>query len=239
MKFIRVKDYDEVSELGFKIIEKTLKRKKDAVINFTTGDSPRGLVNRLADSINDGLDVSEATFMNLDEYVCPRATSLTVYNFMHNHLYDKIKTQPKNVFLLNGEAEDLDAELADYKAKLDKYPADVQIVGLGVNGHIGANEPGTPFDKELFVADSHEATIRRHMEQYDYTYEEVPKQMITLGMKDVMKAKTVLLLVSGEVKAEAMRNLIYEAIDVEYPASILRTHPNFICIYDDAAASKL
>lgn len=239
MKFIKVKDYEEVSQLGFELVKKELEENKSAVINFTTGDSPRGMITKLAESINDGLDISEATFMNLDEFIGPKEMNLSVHNFMNNTLYDKIDTMPKNVFMIDGETDDFEKEIADYKEKLEKYPADIQILGLGVNGHIGANEPGTSFDQELFLSDSQEASIVRHMEQYDLSREEVPKQMITLGTKDIMNAKKVILLVSGKAKAEAMRNLVHEAIDEKYPASILKTHDNFICIYDEDAGSLI
>lgn len=239
MKFIKVKDYEEVSQLGFELVEKELKENKSAVINFTTGDSPRGMITKLADSINDGLDISEATFMNLDEFICPKDMNLSVHNFMKITLYDRISTMPKNIFMIDGETEDVEKEIENYKQKLKEYPTDIQILGLGVNGHIGANEPGTSFDQEVFLSDSQEASIVRHMEQYDLSREEVPKQMITLGTKNIMDAKKVILLVSGKAKAEALYNLIYKGIDEEYPASILKTHENFICIYDEDAGSLI
>ncbi|NLC54474.1 MAG: glucosamine-6-phosphate deaminase [Erysipelothrix sp.] len=239
MKFIKVKDYEAVSQLGFEIVEKQLASNKASVINFTTGDSPRGLILKLAKKINEGLDISQATFMNLDEFICPKEMNLSVYNFMHETLYNKIVKKPKNIFMLDGETTDVNEEIKAYKEKLEKYPADIQILGLGVNGHIGANEPGTSFDQEVFLSDSQPASIKRHMEQYDLTADQVPLQMITLGTKDIMKAKTVLLLVSGEAKAKAMYDLIYKGIDKAYPASVLKTHDNFICIYDEAAGSLI
>lgn len=239
MKFYKLKDYEEVSQKGFEIVKAQLEIKKDAVINFTTGDSPRGLIRKLAHSINEGLDISQATFMNLDEFICSKKMTLSVHNFMYSTLYNQIENKPKNIFMINGEAEDLDHEIENYRQKLKEYPADIQVLGLGVNGHIGANEPGTSFDQEIFLSDSHEASIVRHMEQYNLSRETVPKQMITLGTQDIMNAQTVLLLVSGPKKAEAMRNLIYEGVDIKYPASILKTHPNFICIYDEEAGSLI
>lgn len=239
MQFIKVKDYEAVSELGHKIVKEELENNPSAVINFTTGDSPRGMITKLAESINNGLDISEATFMNLDEFIGPKEMNLSVHNFMNNTLYDKISDMPKNIFMLDGETDDVESEIKDYKEKLEQYPADIQILGLGVNGHIGANEPGTSFDQEVFLSDSDEKSIVRHMEQYDLSRQEVPKQMITLGTKDIMNANQVILLVSGKAKAEAMRNLIYEGINKQYPASILKTHENFICIYDEEAASLI
>lgn len=239
MKFIKVKNYEEVSQMGFDLVKAELEKNKEAVINFTTGDSPLGLITKLADSINDGLDISEATFMNLDEFICEKAMPISVHSFMHRTLYDKIENKPKNIFLIDGENKDTDQEIKDYKKILAEHPVDIQIVGLGVNGHIGANEPGDSFDNEVFLSDSHEASIQRHIDQYDLTRETVPLQMITLGTKNIMDAKTVLLLVSGKAKAEAMRNLVYKEVSEDYPASILKTHENFICIYDEEAGSLL
>lgn len=239
MRFIKVKDYDEMSALAYEMVEAELKSNKDAVISFTTGFSPKGLIDILVDKINDGLDISEATFMNLDEYVCPREMDICVYQWMNNNFYDKIKFKPKHSYLLDGSLEDLEPELKRYKEILNNNPRDIQILGLGVNGHIGANEPGDSFDQELFVSTSREASVVRHMEAYNLSREDVPTQMITLGMSEIMESKIPILLVSGKNKAEALRNLFYKEIDVEYPATILRTHPNFICIYDEDAGSLL
>lgn len=239
MQFIKVKDYEAVSKLAHDMIKKELSENKEAVISFTTGYSPKLTIDLLAQSINDGLDISQATFMNLDEYVCPRDMDISVHSFMHKTLYNVINQQPKNKFLINGDASDMDTEINAYKQILKDYPRDIQVLGLGVNGHIGANEPGDDFDKEVFVSNSRERSIVRHMEQYGLSREDVPKQMVTLGMKDVMAAKIPLLLVSGKDKAEAMRNLVHQAIDTEYPATILRSHENFICIYDEDAGSLI
>lgn len=239
MKFVKVKNYEEVSQLGFELVKAELENNKKAVINFTTGYSPKGLIEKLVASINDGLDVSEATFMNLDEYVIAKDNSLSVHSFMHENLYDKIESKPKNYFLLDGESEDFDAEIKDYKEKLQQYPADIQILGLGTNGHVGANEPGASFEKKLYLSDLADASRERHTEQYDMDLKDVPTQMLTLGMKDVMKAKTPILMVSGKAKAQALRDLIYEGVSEEFPASILKTHENFICIYDEDAGSLL
>lgn len=239
MQFIRVKDYDEMSQLAYELVQQQLKTKKDSVIGFTTGYSPGGLVERVVEGINDGLDVSEATFLNLDEYVCPRDMDIAVHSWMNTNLYKKITAKPKNVFLLDGSVTDIDSEIKRYKKILDEYPRDIQILGLGVNGHIGANEPGDAFDKEIFLSTNQEASVLRHMEAYDLSREDVPKQMITLGMKDIMSTKVPILLVSGKDKAEAMKNLIMGEVDTKYPSTILRTHPNFICIYDEDAASLI
>src|SRR5699024_4484809 len=120
-----------------------------------------------------------------------------------------------------------------------KYPRDLQILGLGVNGHLGANEPGTPFDSRLFLADSDESTIQSTMGYQNLTREEAPTQMLTLGLADMMEAKKVLLVASGERKAEAVKATIEGPINEDCPASILRAHPNAIFIIDDAAASLL
>ena len=240
MKTILVKDYDEMTKVTYDIITKAIEENNEAVISMTTGGSPRGLFGLLVDDINnDRIDISNTTFMNLDEYVGPKNDPYTVNTFMHDNLYSKIKTQPKNVFLLDGSVEDVDTEIERYKEILDQYPRDVQIIGLGTNGHIGANEPGTPFDSTIFLAQHDESTILSTMREYKLEREDTPTAMITLGFTEILDAKTAVLMVSGERKAEAVKHILEGEITTEWPASYLRDKSNVILVLDEAAASLL
>ena len=165
----------------------------------------------------------------------------TVYTYMYEKFYNLIDSRPKVVELLDGslKGEELDAEIDRYRKVLDKYPRDLQILGLGVTGHLAANEPGTAFDNRLFLADSDESTIQSTMGYNNLTREEAPSQMLTLGLADIMEAKTVLLVASGERKAKAVRDTIEGPINEDCPATILRAHPNAIFIIDEAAGSLL
>ena len=160
MKLIKVKNYEEMTEVLLKLFVEQIEKKPDSVLSFTTGYTPEGLLDRLAERINQGLDVSRCIFCNLDEYVGKKDGVYSVYHFMHEHLYDKISNGPKEIHMMDAEAADQKAELERYAGILKKYPRDIQLLGLGTNGHIGANEPGTPADSTLFVADSCESTIQ-------------------------------------------------------------------------------
>ncbi len=239
MKVIKVKNYDEMTDEILKIYIEQVKNKKESILSFTTGGTPKDFLLKFAEEINKGLDVSQCKFFNLDEYVGKREKVYSVYSFMKTHLYDLIKTQPKEIHMMNAEAEDKQAEIERYKKLLDENPRDIQLLGLGTNGHIGANEPGTSFDSTLFVADSHESTIIATKNLFNLSIEETPTQMFTMGFKEIMAAKCVILAASGIKKAEAVKKVIEGEIIEEVPASILKKHENFIFIIDEEAASLL
>lgn len=240
MEIIRTKDYQEMSKKAYEIVAEVLKNKKDAVINTTTGASYDGLFELLVQAVNNGeLEIDESVIINLDEYIAERQKPFTVYTYMHKKFYDLITKHPKVIELLDGSLEDHQSEIDRFKYVLEKYPRDLQIVGLGVNGHLGANEPGTPFDSRIFLADSDESTIQSTMLYNNLTREEAPSQMITLGLADIMEAKEILLVASGERKAQAVKETIEGPISVDCPATVLRNHPNVTFIIDSAAASLL
>ena len=240
MELILVKDYDEMSQVAFDFIKEVIEEKADATISMTTGGTPRGLFKLMVDAIQkDTLDISKTTFLNLDEYIGPKNDPYTVYRFMHDNLYNLIDKKPETIFLIDGEGEDVDAELKRYGQILANHPRDVQILGLGTNGHIGANEPGTPFDSTLFLADHTESTIQSTMAGFNITREQAPTQMITLGFCEILEAEHVILMVSGVSKAEALKHVLEGEISEAWPASYLKNKENVIIIADEAAASKL
>lgn len=239
MKIIKVKDYDTMTQELLELFTKQIKAKPDSVLSFTTGGTPRGLLEELAKAINQGLDVKQCVFCNLDEYVGKKTEIYSVYHFMNAHLYDRINHKPKEIFMMNAEAENHEMELKRYKEILDQYPRDLQLLGLGTNGHIGANEPGTPFDSSLFVADSCESTIQATQDLFKLTREETPTQMFTMGFREIMAARCVILAASGVSKAEAVKKIIEGSVTEDVPASYLKTHENFIFIIDEDAASML
>lgn len=239
MKTIFVKDYAEMSKKGYEYIKEVIETKEQPVISMTTGGSPRGLFTLLVNDINNGLDISNTTIMNLDEYIGPKDAVYTVKTFMYENLYNKIDVQPKNIFLIDGEAEDTDKEIARYKAILDQHPRDIQVLGLGTNGHIGANEPGTPFDSTMFLAQHDESTIESTIKGYGISREEAPTEMLTLGFTEILEAEKIILLVSGKSKAEAVKALLEGEISPDCPATALRNSENAIVIIDEEAASLL
>ncbi|MDY0394533.1 6-phosphogluconolactonase [Virgibacillus halophilus] len=141
--------------------------------------------------------------------------------------------------MIDGAAQDTDKEIARYKEILDQYPRDIQLLGLGTNGHIGANEPGTPFDSTMFLAQHDESTIQSTMKEYGIGREEAPTEMLTLGFTEILAAKQVILLVSGKHKAEAVKALLEGEITPDCPATALRNSDHTVVIIDEDAASLL
>lgn len=240
MKIIKTKDYTELSQESFKVIKETLASNDQPSINTTTGASYDGTFELLVQAINAGeLSLAHSIWTNLDEYIAKRDRSFTVYTYMHKKFYDLIKSKPKYIGLIDGSVSDIQAEIDRYNEVLKKYPRDLQIVGLGVNAHLGANEPGTSFNSRLFLADSVESTIQSTMQYHGLSREEAPTQMITMGLADIMEAKHILVASSGVRKAQAVKDTLEGPIHEECPASILRNHPNVTFIMDEAAASLL
>jgi len=239
MKLIRVSNYDAMTQCLLDIFVKQIKSKPDSVLSFTTGATPKGLLESLAKEVNKGLDISKSTFCNLDEYVGKKSGIYSVYSFMHRHFYDVVKQHPKNIFMLDAEAKDKIAEIKKYAQILAQYPRDIQLLGLGTNGHVGANEPGTSFNSTLFVADSHESTIKATQNLFNLKYEETPRQMFTMGFKEIMVAECVILAASGKSKAEAVKKVVEGGVTKDVPASYLKTHKNFVLIIDEDSASLL
>lgn len=240
MQIIQTKDYEKMSKQAFNVIVNVLNKTEDAVINTTTGASYDKVFQLLVEAINsNNLSIKNKIIMNLDEFIADRDKPFTVYTYMQKKFYSLIKSKPKLVELLDGSVTDLQSEIDRYNEVLKKYPRDLQILGLGVNGHLGANEPGTSFNSRLFCANSEESTIQSTMKYYNLSREEAPTKMFTLGLADIMEAKEILLTASGERKAKAVKATIEGPINENCPASILRAHPNVTFIIDDAAASLL
>lgn len=240
MKTIFVENYDEMSKRTFEIIKEAIEINPEAVISMTTGGTPRGLFELLVEAINEGtLDVSNTTFMNLDEYVGPKDAVYTVNTFMYENFYNRIKVQPKNIFLIDGSSDNIEKEIERYTSILNEYKRDVQIVGLGTNGHIGANEPGTSFDSTIFLASHDESTIQSTMNEYGVSRKEAPNAMITLGFTEILDSKKVVLMVSGKHKAEAVKGIFEGEVTVDLPASYLRDKDNVVMVLDKDAASLL
>src|SRR5690625_717552 len=239
MEIIYVKDYDEMSEMGFQVIKEVIETKESPVVSLNTGGTPKGLYKYLVEAINQGLNINDTTILSLDEYIGPKDAVYTVKNYMHKRLIDLVNQKPKNIFLMDGDTQDTDEEIKRYKELLAKYPRDIQLLGLGTNAHLGANEPGTPFDTMMFLAQHHESTIQATMREYGIDREEAPTEMLTLGLKEIAEAKNVLLLASGKHKAQAVKNLVEGEITPDCPASILRDCKNATIIVDEEAASLL
>lgn len=240
MKVIRVKDYQELSSRASNIIADLLKKKPDATLGLATGSTPVGLYqNLIVMNQNKEISFSKVKTYNLDEYCnLPRSHKQSYYTFMHENLFNHVDIKEENVHIPSSSGKDLNQLCADYNQALHQATIDLQVLGIGANGHIGFNEPGTSFDQETFIVRLTEKT-RKDNQRFFNSLDEVPNQAITMGIKNIMQAKQILLLISGKNKAEAARNLIEGQVTENFPASVLKNHGNVIVILDEEAASLL
>jgi glucosamine-6-phosphate deaminase len=233
MKVIRVKDQAEGSKKAFELIKKGMENGVK-VLGLATGSTPEGLYKEMVAS---DLDFSEMTSINLDEYVGLDGTSDQSYRyFMNHHLFD---AKPfKTTFVPDGVASDLEKAAAEYEAIVDANPIDIQILGIGHNGHIGFNEPGTAVDSLTSVVDLTQSTINANSIYFDKK-EDVPTKAVSMGIASILKSKEIILMAWGAGKADAIKGMINDEASVDCPASLLRNHDNVIVIVDEEAASKL
>ena len=240
MKVIITENYAEMSQKAAEIIMEIVKNNPKAVLGLATGSSPIGTYQLLAkDCKENGTSYSQVSTVNLDEYVGLTADHDQSYAyFMRDNLFNHIDIDLANTNLPSGVAADLAAECDRYNALLENYKQDVQVLGLGSNGHIGFNEPGTPFDSVTHLVDLTENTIKDNSRLFA-SIDEVPRQALSMGIKNIMNAKSILVVVSGKNKAEAVRGMVKGEITPELPASVLQLHPFVTVICDKDAASLL
>lgn len=234
MKKIIVKDNIEGAKVGFEIVKEALENNKLNVFGLATGSTPESFYKLLRES---DLDFTNTVSVNLDEYVGLEPTHNQSYNyFMKQNLFD---AKPFKVnYLPNGAAADTAEESAKYEKIMENNPIDLQILGIGSNGHIGFNEPGASFDSVTREVNLVEETIQANSRNFD-SIDEVPKTAISMGIASILKAKKIILFAYGKNKAEAIRRMIEEAPTTDLPASALQNHPDVTIIIDEDAASKL
>ena len=233
MQIIRVANAEEGGKKAFELIKEGMNNGAK-VLGLATGSRPETLYKEMTAS---DVDFTEMTSVNLDEYVGLGGEDEQSYRyFMNKHLFDK---KPfKETFVPNGKAEDLDAASAEYEKIIDAHPVDIQILGIGQNGHIGFNEPGTPLDSLTHVVELTESTINANKRYFDKV-EDVPTRAVSMGIGSIMKGKKMILMAYGEAKAEAIKGMIDGPVTTDMPASALQNHQDVVVIIDDAAASKL
>ena len=233
MQIIRVANAEEGGKKAFELIKEGMNNGAK-VLSLATGSTPETLYKEMTAS---DVDFTEMTSVNLDEYVGLGGEDEQSYRyFMNKHLFDK---KPfKETFVPNGKAEDLDAASAEYEKIIDAHPVDIQILGIGQNGHIGFNEQGTPLDSLTHVVELTESTINANKRYFDKV-EDVPTRAVSMGIGSIMKGKKMILMAYGEAKAEAIKGMIDGPVTTDMPASALQNHQDVVVIIDDAAASKL
>lgn len=241
MKIYKEKDYNAVSLVAAQLVANQIKEKEDSILGLATGSSPVGMYKELVDMYNAGeISFKKIRTVNLDEYAGLADDDVNSYHyFMNQHLFSKVDIDPANTHLPNGIATDPDAECASYEAMVQSLGGvDLQVLGLGENGHIGFNEPGTPFTEVTHLVDLTESTIRANSRLFE-KIEDVPRQAYSMGIKTIMSAKRILLIVTGPAKADALAKVLTGPVTEAVPGSVLQTHPDVTVICDKAAASQL
>ena len=228
MKIIRTKDYEEMSRKAANLISAQILLKPDCVLGLATGSTPIGIYDQLVEWYKKGdLDFSTVKTVNLDEYKgLTRDNEQSYYYFMHHHLFDRVNIDEENTHVPNGKVENGDEECLRYEALIKSMGGvDLQLLGLGRNGHIGFNEPAADFPKITHCVDLTESTIEAN-KRFFASADEVPRQAYTMGIGTIMKADKILVVANGENKADAVAAMVQGKINPEVPASILQLHNN-------------
>lgn len=239
MKIIKAKDYNDMSRKAANIISAQVIMKPDCVLGLATGSSPEGTYKQLVERYNNGdLDFGDVTTVNLDEYRgLPKENEQSYDYFMHSHFFDYVNINPERTFLPDGMNEDPEQECKRYEEVIRSTGGvDLQLLGLGHNGHIGFNEPGEVFEKGTHCVDLQPSTIEAN-KRFFASADEVPKQAYSMGIQTIMMAKKILVVVSGADKAEAVKNAFFGPVTPKVPGSILQMHPDVTVVADEAALS--
>lgn len=241
MNIIKAENYKEMSQLAAKYLIKQVNEKPNSVLGLATGSTPEGLYKEIIHHYTEG-DVSfkEVATFNLDEYVgLSKDNDQSYYYYMHNLLFDHIDIKDEQANLPNGNTENLQEACKQYESSIQEAGGiDIQILGIGLNGHIGFNEPGTSFASQTHIVELDESTRKANARFFD-SIDDVPAQAITMGIDSIMQSRQIILLVSGSQKAEALEKLVNGPITEKFPASILQKHANVTIIADHDAAAKL
>lgn len=236
---IKVDDYEQMSAEAAKIIINLVKKKPSASLGLATGSSPVGTYERLIrDHEQNGTKYATVTTYNLDEYVGISPSHHQSYAFfMKEHLFDKIDILAKNTHIPSGSSLDLEKVCEEYEAKIKGIGGvDLQVLGVGTNGHIGFNEPGISFSSKVHVAELAQET-RDSNARFFNSHEEVPKQAVTMGISTILLSKKIVLLASGKAKSYALKALLKDELNEEIPINALRYHRDVTIIADKEALS--
>lgn len=241
MRIYREKDYDAMSRRAAHVMAAEIIHRPDCVLGLATGSTPIGMYKQLIQWNKAGdITFKEVRTVNLDEYkgLSPEHDQGYRY-FMQKQLFDHVDILPENTRVPDGLAADADAECAAYDAYIRSLGGiDLQLLGVGHNGHIGFNEPGDAFELETHVVDLQESTINANA-RFFASRDDVPRQAMTMGIKSIMLARQILVVVSGEDKADIVKAAFTGPVTPHVPASILQMHPNVVLVGDKAAMSKL
>lgn len=235
MKLTVTNSYEKLSKLAAEYIAAQVILKPDSVLGLATGSSPVGVYKCLVEKFNKGcLDFSDVISINLDEYVGLDGSHEQSYRyFMQDHFFNYVNIKPENTFVPNGCASDLAAECSEYDARVTRLGGiDLQLLGIGPDGHIGFNEPDDHFTAETHVVDLLPSTIEANSRFFS-SIDEVPKQAVSMGMGSIMKAKKILLIANGKAKKDVLMEALNGKITPNLPASLLQLHRDVTVIFSE------
>lgn len=239
MRVIVCENYEEMSVRAAEMVSAQVLLKPKSVLGLATGSTPIGMYENLVQRYRAGeLDFSEVTTFNLDEYYpILRSNPNSYFTYMHEHLFDHVNLNPENCHILNGETNDPEGECAAFDKAIEASGGiDLQILGIGNNGHIGFNEPGSFLYTKTHKTDLTESTIQANSRFFGGG--DQPTCALTMGLSGILKAKKIVLMASGDAKKNAIRQLMSDSVETNSPATMLNVHPDVTIICDRAAAGK-
>ena len=241
MRIYKAKDYEEMSRKAAGIVSAQIIMKPDCVLGLATGSTPVGLYKQLIEWYRNGdLDFSGVRTVNLDEYKgISRENDQSYYYFMHQNLFDHVNIPAENTHLPDGMEPDSEKECRRYEELIQSMGSvDLQLLGIGHNGHIGFNEPADAFDKQVHCVNLTQSTIEAN-KRFFASAKEVPRQAYTMGIQTIMRSKKILIIANGEGKADIVRDAFFGPITPMVPASVLQLHNDVTLVADEAALSKI
>ena len=241
IKVIRAKDYEEMSRKAAAVMAAQIISKEDTVLGLATGSTPEGLYANLVKAYQAGnLDFSKVRTVNLDEYQgLPREHDQSYYYFMNYHLFQHVNMAADANNLPNGMNEDIQAECERYHGVIESMGGvDMQLLGIGGNGHIGFNEPSDHFEQKTHCVALAEDTINANS-RFFASEDEVPRRAFSMGIGEIMAAKKILMVANGKGKAQAVKDMLTGPVTPQVPASILQFHPDVVLVADEDALSLL
>ena len=240
MHIVVCKDYEEMSRRAAEIVAEQVKKRPDGLISFPGGDTPLGMVHVFADMVNEGkVDISRTHYVSLDEWVgLSNEDEGSCGLFNQQNLLSRLQHPFAGAHIINGAAEDIESERIALNDYISQYgPLDVSVLGIGMNGHLGFNENGVDFDLDAHIIPLSETTLKVMTKYFGEKFH--PTHGISQGIRQIMAAKTVILIANGAHKAEILKKAVHGPVTNEVPASVLQNHPNCYVVADEAAAALL
>lgn len=240
MHIVVCKDYEEMSRRAAEIVAEQIKKRPDGLISFPGGDTPLGMVHVFADMVNEcKVDISRTHYVSLDEWVgLSNEDEGSCGLFNQQNLLSRLQHPFAGTHIINGAAEDIESERVALNDYISQYgPLDVSVLGIGMNGHLGFNENGVDFDLDAHIIPLSETTLKVMTKYFGEKFH--PTHGISQGIRQIMVAKTVILIANGAHKAEILKKAVHGPVTNEVPASVLQNHPNCYVVADEAAAALL